>query len=244
MGLVGAMNPSIGGTIDGKCAAANTGPTASSAGAVANRNNGRRGRSRKRNRARAAVVGAGASPPAAGTTASARQAEGAAPARVTTSKRPGDRDARRVSGPRGFKDPQSLGERPQAPWHPVPLSELLILIGAVATAIGASKLSKQDTAGVATVVAGVAAVLIGTVEFSLREHRSGYRSHTILLALLPTVVMYTGTLLVLSAFVTPVPVGLKIAPLAVAVPLFAVLYKLLRARFADARRERVFAGSR
>ena len=47
-----------------------------------------------------------------------------------------------------------------------------------------------------------------------------------------------------SAFVTPVPVGLKIAPLALALPLFAVLYKLLRARFADARRERVFAGKR
>jgi hypothetical protein len=124
------------------------------------------------------------------------------------------------------------------------VSELLILIGAIATAIGASKLSKQDTAGAATLVAGVAAVLVGTVEFSLREHRSGYRSHTILLALLPTVVLYTGTLLVLSAFITPVPVALKIAPLALALPLFAVLYKLLRARFADARRERVFAGKR
>jgi len=36
----------------------------------------------------------------------------------------------------------------------------------------------------------------------------------------------------------------QLAPLALAVPLFAVLYKLLRARFADARRERVFAGQR
>ncbi len=148
------------------------------------------------------------------------------------------------SSTRGFKDPQSLGERPPAPWHPVPVSELLILIGAIATAVGASQLSKGSAAGVATLVAGVAAVLVGTVEFSLREHRSGYRSHTILLALLPTVVLYTGTLLVLSAFVTPVPVGLKIAPLTLALPLFAVLHKLLRARFADARRARVFAGSR
>ena len=56
--------------------------------------------------------------------------------------------------------------------------------------------------------------------------------------------MYTGSLLIVSAFVSPVPVGLKIAPLALALPLFALLYKLLRARFADARRERVFAGSR
>jgi hypothetical protein len=211
---------------------------------VANRNNGRRGRSRKRSRPRAAAIAErtaesiGASSTAAG--------EPAQPSRPSPAR---DRARAREASPReararGFKDPQSLGERPQAPWHPVPVSELLILIGAIATAIGASKLSKQDTAGAATLVAGVAAVLVGTVEFSLREHRSGYRSHTILLALLPTVVLYTGTLLVLSAVVTPVPVGLKIAPLALALPLFAVLYKLLRARFADARRERVFAGKR
>ncbi len=145
---------------------------------------------------------------------------------------------------RGFKAPQSLGERPNAPWHPVPVSELLILVGAVATAIGASKLSKDSSSGAPTLVVGVAAVLVGTVEFSLREHRSGYRSHTILLALLPTVVVYTGTLLVLAAFISPVPAGLKVAPLILALPLFALLYKLLRARFADARRERVFAGNR
>jgi hypothetical protein len=153
--------------------------------------------------------------------------------------RPSERNSRA-----GFKDPQSLGERPQAPWHPLPVSELLILIGAIATVIGASKLKGGSTAGVATLVAGIAAVLIGTIEFSLREHRSGYRSHTILLSLLPTVVVYTGSLLIVSAFVSPVPVALKIAPLALALPLFALLYKLLRARFADARRERVFAGGR
>ncbi|MEA2151819.1 MAG: hypothetical protein QOI18_52, partial [Solirubrobacteraceae bacterium] len=200
---------------------------------------------RKRSRPRAAAVAeraaesSGASPTGAGEPAPA------SPPSPQARRRARAREASpRETGTRGFKDPQSLGERPQAPWHPVPVSELLILIGAIATAIGASKLSKQDTAGAATLVAGVAAVLVGTVEFSLREHRSGYRSHTILLALLPTVVLYTGTLLVLSAFITPVPVALKIAPLALALPLFAVLYKLLRARFADARRERVFAGKR
>ena len=218
---------------------------------MANRNNGRRGRSRKRNRPRAAAVaasgpagagsadgGRGASQPAV--TAPAKSASASA----ETAPRRRARDRRRADASGGFKDPQSLGERPQAPWHPVPLSELLILIGAVATVIGASKLQKDSSAGAPPLIAGIVAVLIGTLEFSFREHRSGYRSHTILLALLPTVVVFTGSLLVLSAFVSPVPVGLKIAPLALAVPLFAVLYKTLRARFADARRERVFAGSR
>ncbi|MEA2335770.1 MAG: hypothetical protein QOG40_2260 [Solirubrobacteraceae bacterium] len=212
---------------------------------MANRNSGRRGRSRKRSRPRAAVVAERAAESSGASLTGAGEPAPASPPSPQARKRARAREASpRETGTRGFKDPQSLGERPQAPWHPVPVSELLILIGAVATAIGASKLSKQDTAGAATLVAGVAAVLVGTVEFSLREHRSGYRSHTILLALLPTVVLYTGTLLVLSAFITPVPVGLKIAPLALALPLFAVLYKLLRARFADARRERVFAGKR
>jgi uncharacterized membrane protein len=144
----------------------------------------------------------------------------------------------------GFKDPQSVGERPEAPWHPVPVSELLILIGALATVIGASKLKADGASAAPTLIAGIVAVLIGTVEFSFREHRSGYRSHSILLALLPTVAIYTGTLLVLAAFVSPVPVALKIAPLVLVLPVFAVLFKLLRARFQDARRERVFAGRR
>jgi hypothetical protein len=211
---------------------------------VANRNNGRRGRSRKRNRPRAPAVAAPSSPTRGGAVAEAAEQAPPPSARALTGKRAATRDAPRATTQRGFKDPQSLGERPEAPWHPVPVSELLILIGAIATAIGASKLSKDSSAGVPTLVAGIAAVLIGTIEFSLREHRSGYRSHTIMLALLPTVVVFTGSLLVISAFVSPVPVALKIAPLALALPLFAVLYKMLRARFADARRERVFAGGR
>ncbi len=212
---------------------------------MANRNSGRRGRSRKRNRPRAAASSAGVTAAAGSVTAAGDEprqpiaGSSSAPTGTRGRSRPSERNSRA-----GFKDPQSLGERPQAPWHPLPVSELLILIGAIATVIGASKLSKDSAAGAPTLVAGIAAVLIGTIEFSLREHRSGYRSHTILLSLLPTVVVYTGTLLIVSAFVSPVPVGLKIAPLALALPLFALLYKLLRARFADARRERVFAGSR
>jgi hypothetical protein len=216
---------------------------------VANRNNGRRGRSRKRRRpsARAAVPASGADLTATGTDSAAQQAA-ALPTRPPAGARVRPRGAaqreRGAAKSAGLKDPQSLGERPEAPWHPVPVSELLILIGAVATVVGASKLSKDGSGGTPTLIAGIVAVLIGTIEFSFREHRSGYRSHTILLALLPTVALYTGSLLVLAAFISPVPVGLKVAPLAVAVPLFAILFKLLRARFQDARRERVFAGGR
>jgi hypothetical protein len=196
---------------------------------VANRSKGGPGRSRKRRRAGTQRGGA---------TASVERAPARAERRLDERAKPG------ATRTRGFKDPQSLGTRPDAPWHPFPLSELLIFVGAIATVIGLVKLKHGLGSGGATLVAGVLAVLIGTVEFSFREHRSGYRSHTVLLALLPTVVIYTGSLLVIAAFVSPVPVGLKVAPLALALPLFAVLFKALRSRFQDARRERVFAGEK
>lgn len=208
---------------------------------MANHSKGnRRGRaSRKRRPVGAAVADGGAR---AGTPAGSGEVRepktSPAPRGQRASARP--RGARQRGG-EGFRDPLSVGERPQAPWHPLPLSELLILVGALGTVFG---LRRGVSHGGPPLFAGIAAVVIGTVDFVLREHLSGYRSHTILLALLPTVVLFTGTLLLLSALITPVPVGLKIAPLALSLPLFAVLYKLLRARFADARRERVFAGRR
>jgi hypothetical protein len=198
---------------------------------VANRSKGGPGRSRKRRRSGAQRGGA---------TASVQRT----PAREERRLQRRAKSSAEGARARGFKDPQSLGARPDAPWHPFPLSELLIFVGAIATVIGLVKLKHGLGSGGATLVAGVLAVLIGTVEFSFREHRSGYRSHTVLLALLPTVVIYTGSLLVIAAFVSPVPVGLKVAPLALALPLFAVLFKALRSRFQDARRERVFAGEK
>ena len=130
-----------------------------------------------------------------------------------------------------------LGERPQSLWHPLPLSELLILVGAIGTIVG---LSRGISNGGAPLFAGLAAVAIGTVEVTLREHLSGYRSHAIILAALPVIVL--DTLLVL--LVAPFGTGLKLAMFALDVVLFAVVYRMLRARFADARRERAFTGGR
>ena len=132
------------------------------------------------------------------------------------------------------------GERPRAPWHPLPLSELLILVGIIAVVIGL----RRGDAGGPLVLAGVGAVVLGTGEVALREHLGGYRSHTVILALLPVIALDTALKLLLAVFITPVPVALEIAILALDVPLFALLFKLLRARFQDARRERVSLGRR
>jgi hypothetical protein len=139
--------------------------------------------------------------------------------------------------------PAPTNGRPQAPWHPLPLSELLILIGAIGTVVSITRLGNGASQDAPLLFAGLAAVMIGTIEVTLREHRSGYRSHILLLSLLPTILFHTATILIVSAF-TPVPRALNVGLLIVDAAIFAVLFKLLRAGFADARRERSFATRR
>jgi hypothetical protein len=145
--------------------------------------------------------------------------------------------AGRGSSPRA----PTYGERPPAPWHPLPLSELLILVGAIFVVLGVRKLDTHNpeiSKGGATLIAGIAAVAIGTFEVTLREHRSGYRSHTVMLALLPVLVFDSAAVLVVSAFTTA-PRLLSVGLLAVDIALFFFLFRLLRARFLEARHARV-----
>ena len=76
---------------------------------------------------------------------------------------------------------------------------------ASAAAVGAADPRRRDrhrgrpVAGekpaLALLIAGLVAVLIGTVEVTLREHLSGYRSQTLILTLLPTILLFTGVVL-------------------------------------------------
>jgi hypothetical protein len=189
---------------------------------VVKRNTGRRGRSRKRRpapQAGAAPTPAVERPAATGEVRKKRESA-AAPA---------------------YKDPMSVGERPRAPWHPLPLSELLILLGGIGTVVAVRR-GEVETGG-AALFASLAAVAIGTLEVTLREHLSGYRSHVLILALLPTIIFHSAVVLTLAAFIQ-VPRWATTAMLALDGALFAFLFKLLRARFLDARRERTFAGRR
>lgn len=124
----------------------------------------------------------------------------------------------------------TFGERPRAPWHPLPLSEVLILAGAIGAALGLSR----GFGGSRLMLAGVAAVALGTLEVTWREHRSGFRSHTLLLALLPVVVLHSVTVLAVAAFTTA-PRVMNAGLLVIDVALFLVLFRLLRAHFLDAR---------
>ena len=91
--------------------------------------------------------------------------------------------------------------------------------------------------------AGLAAVMIGTIEVTAREHLGGYRSHALILALLPTILFHSVVALGVAAF-TRVPGWLNVVLVVLDVALFAFLFKVLRARYLDARRERTFARRR
>jgi hypothetical protein len=143
--------------------------------------------------------------------------------------------------PGRFAELKALGDRPRAPWHPLPLSELLILVGAIGTVVAFLRGIERDGTLIA---AAIAAVVIGTVEFSLREHLSGFRSHTLLLAAIPAIVFHSAVVLLVLVVSNHVTRWLSVALLPVDLALVVLCFKLLRARYLDARRERSFAGRR
>lgn len=147
---------------------------------------------------------------------------------------PSDAGARsrrpRAAAGRGIPSTPRFGERPRPAWHPVPLAELLIVVGAVGLVVGLQKGPGFGTMMLASLIA----VAIGTLEVTLREHRSGYRSHTIMLAVLPVVIFHAAVALCLSAL-TRFTQTENIAILAVDVALFLVLFRFARSRFLTAR---------
>jgi hypothetical protein len=143
-----------------------------------------------------------------------------------------------VGGVRSSPAASTYGERPHAPWHPLPLSELLILIGAIGAALGYARGAHSITGGGRLLLAGLGALGVGTIEVALREHRSGYRSHTLLLAFLLVLVLDAALVIALSSF-TSLPRLFDLALVVADVALFAFLFKLLRTRFLDARHARV-----
>ena len=194
---------------------------------MAKRNSGRKGRARKR--------GTGASTPAQALSSEAQPAS-----LQPRSKRTPARERRAAApDPSAYRAPGSFGERPRPPWHPWPLSEILIFVGAIGTLVGFAR----KEGGHAVLIAGLAAVMIGTLDFTIREHLSGYRSHTAMLASIPTALFHGAAALGLFAAGAP-RVSWVLVPVAIDVPLFWFLFRTLRVRFQDARRERIFQAGR
>lgn len=121
----------------------------------------------------------------------------------------------------------TVGERPEGLFGGVPVSELAILAGGIAFVVGLAE------GGGPPLYVGLIVLALGVVEITAREHFSGYRSHTTLLAALPTVALE-------AVLVITVGAGKSRALLvAVVVPVFALLFYLLRRRFMTVRQARV-----
>lgn len=127
---------------------------------------------------------------------------------------------------RGQRMPGREGERPESPFGGLPISELAILVGLIASVIGFIQ------GGGPALVVGLIVCALGVVEVTAREHFSGYRSHTALLAAIPSVALEAGVVLAFK------PSQRAILVLAV-VPVFAGLFWWLRRRFLVARQTRV-----
>lgn len=120
----------------------------------------------------------------------------------------------------------AYGERPPSPFGGLPVSEVAIFAGAVGLIVG-----WFEHGGTALIV-GVIVCTLGVLEVTSREHFSGYRSHTTLLAAVPAV----GLEVAVVALIAPRE---RLLLLVVIVPVYALVFWLLRKRFRSARQARV-----
>jgi hypothetical protein len=153
--------------------------------------------------------------------ASARREQRAA--RVASSA-----DAQRRAGRRLGSE----GERPRGLFGAVPVSEAAILGGIVAAVVGFVQRSTLP------LVVGLIVCGLGVMEVVGREHFSGYRSHTALLAAIPAI----GLEAALTTLVGD-STGKRLL-LVIIVPVFALLFWLLHRRFRIARQARVARSAR
>jgi hypothetical protein len=164
-----------------------------------------------------------------------RHRPGAAPRAVPSTRRD-DRAVRAAEAERQRQRRKRQlgreGERPESPFGGLPVSEVAILAGMVGAVIGFLN------GGGAALVVGLTVCALGVCEITAREHFSGYRSHTALLAGIPAVAIEAG---LVALFGEPKQRGLL---LVVVVPVFSALFWLLRRQFLIARQARVARSAR
>ena len=118
------------------------------------------------------------------------------------------------------------GDPPPSPFGGVPVSEIAIFAGAIAFVVGLIQRTAAPT------VVGMVVCALGVLEFTVREHFSGYRSHSALLAAFPAVIIEGGLVLLIQ----PSHPSVILLPV---IPIYAIAFVLLRRRFRTARQLRI-----
>lgn len=144
------------------------------------------------------------------------------PAATPPKNRPTASATQRAPGGKPLTMKASLDEAPPAPWHPIPLTEILIFVGLVLVVVG------LVTQRIEVLGGGLLVVAASSTELSAREHFAGYRSHSSLLAGVAAIIVSTLAGIALGALDVGIPVW---SLLIVAAVVFAVLFWLLRRAF-------------
>jgi hypothetical protein len=122
---------------------------------------------------------------------------------------------------------RTYGDPPPNPFGGVPVSEIAICAGAAALIVG------LVASAPVPLVVGIVICTLAVAEFSLREHLSGYRSHTTMLAAIPAVGVGIAMIALFGGSLHRGPLFLAV------VPVFVILFVFLRRRFQAARQARV-----
>jgi hypothetical protein len=175
-----------------------------------------RAKKKQRRRARASARGDGAS--SGGANGEARSGAGTAQSPSVARSLPQEPPPRHPSR----LEVRDGVRRPDAIWAPFPLTEIGMGVGLVLFLVGFS-------GAPAVLLAGVGVLVVVVAELCLREHFAGFRSHSILLAMLPVTTLHLG-LVVLADVRWRGPLALAV-DLAVA----GALAWWLQQRFRDAQ---------
>jgi hypothetical protein len=111
-------------------------------------------------------------------------------------------------------------QRPKPPWHPVPLVELSVLAGIVAIVVGI--INRDDEQGRLAIMLGLVLASLAGLDTAARDHFGGFRSHSSLLAAMPTVL----TAILMGVIGVNLPIVLPAA-----VVVFAISFWFFRAGF-------------
>ena len=98
-----------------------------------------------------------------------------------------------------------MEDRPKAPWHPVPLVELCVLVGIVLIVIGV--ITFEDPSGRVFIACGLALASLAGLDTAVREHFAGFRSHSTLLAGVPAVLAAAALFFSRAPWISLVVVG-------------------------------------